>query len=323
MDTIKTYIENVFTSFPQTERVQALKLEMLDSMEEKYQALKQEGKSEHEVIGSVISNFGSIDEIAAELGIEHNTVDPENSMYVSSEDAVAYMAQTKKSSVGIGIGVWIILTGVSSLLLMNGLDGIRHWNRSINAGSIVVMVLAVVAAVAVFIVSGISLYRYESFSANSLLLDARTRRELEHQNTRFMSRFAVQIAIGVSVLVLVAGASALLFYTAIRDVRITPFALLVFAIGPALLPVINAGMTKSAYDCLLGKGHYKYKVINKKTERIVGTIASVYWPMVVALYLLWSFLSGNWHISWIIWPVAGVVFGALSGGISTWQGMKE
>ena len=323
MDTIKTYLDNVFASFPQTMRVQALKREMLDSMEEKYLVLKQEGKSEHEAIGSVISNFGSIEEIAAELCIEHNPIDPENSMFVTSEDAAAYMAQTRRSSIWIGIGVWVTMIGVSALLLINGLDGIFRWNRLIDAGSIAAFAPAVAAAVVIFIVSGISLHRYEQYGVNNLRLNAQTRAELEEQNTRFMSRFAVQIAIGVSVLVLVAGAFALLYQVALQPVLNLTFALLVFAIGPALLPIINAGMTKSAYDRLLGKGHYRYRVMNRKADRLVGTIASVYWPLVVALYLLWSVLSGSWHISWIIWPVAGVVFGALAGGISTWQGMND
>ena len=48
MDAIKMYLDNVFAAFPQTEQVQALKREMLSSMEEKYLALKQEGRSEHE-----------------------------------------------------------------------------------------------------------------------------------------------------------------------------------------------------------------------------------------------------------------------------------
>ncbi|MCL2352406.1 MAG: permease prefix domain 1-containing protein, partial [Firmicutes bacterium] len=71
MDAIETYLDNVFAAFPQNKRVLALKKEMLANMEEKYHALKQQGKSENEAVGTVISDFGSIDEIAAELGVGH------------------------------------------------------------------------------------------------------------------------------------------------------------------------------------------------------------------------------------------------------------
>ena len=33
----------------------------------------------------------------------------------------------------------------------------------------------------------------------------------------------------------------------------------------------------------------------------------VWWPIVTAGYLLWSFLTFDWHITWVVWPVAGCV----------------
>ena len=32
-----------------------------------------------------------------------------------------------------------------------------------------------------------------------------------------------------------------------------------------------------------------------------------WWPIVTAGYLLWSFLTFDWHITWVVWPVAGCV----------------
>lgn len=57
---------------------------------------------------------------------------------------------------------------------------------------------------------------------------------------------------------------------------------------------------------LLQEGEYTDK---KKKENIVKEkIGGVYWPIIVAVYLAWSFISGDWHYTWIIWPVAGVTF---------------
>ena len=42
------------------------------------------------------------------------------------------------------------------------------------------------------------------------------------------------------------------------------------------------------------------------------TIMSVYWPTVTSIYLIWSFLSFDWWISWIIWPIASIVHAILS-----------
>ena len=70
METIRTYIDNMFVSLPKTEQVLKAKSDLLDMMEDKYNALKAEGKSENEAVGHVISEFGNIDELTNELGIE-------------------------------------------------------------------------------------------------------------------------------------------------------------------------------------------------------------------------------------------------------------
>ena len=42
---------------------------------------------------------------------------------------------------------------------------------------------------------------------------------------------------------------------------------------------------------------------NKAAE----TIATIYWPLIVSAYLIISFLTFQWHLTWIIWPIAGVM----------------
>ena len=74
MDAIKTYLDNVFAAYPQSNEVQSLKRDMLANMEEKYAMLRQSGKSEHEAAYSVIPNFGSIEEITAEMSPRKRTM---------------------------------------------------------------------------------------------------------------------------------------------------------------------------------------------------------------------------------------------------------
>ena len=42
-------------------------------------------------------------------------------------------------------------------------------------------------------------------------------------------------------------------------------------------------------------------------NKTMRAIMSVYWPTVTCIYLAYSFLTFRWWISWIIWPIAGVV----------------
>lgn len=70
MEAIREYLNNLFMSLPETPEVLRAKAELLEMMEDKYEELIQEGKSEKEAIGTVISEFGNLEELAEELGID-------------------------------------------------------------------------------------------------------------------------------------------------------------------------------------------------------------------------------------------------------------
>ena len=40
-------------------------------------------------------------------------------------------------------------------------------------------------------------------------------------------------------------------------------------------------------------------------------LASIYWGVVTAGFLGYSFITGRWDRSWIVWPVAGVLYGVI------------
>ena len=85
--------------------------------------------------------------------------------------------------------------------------------------------------------------------------------------------------------------------------------LIIVSIGVNIL--IRAGMIKSSYDTLLQEGEYtiEEKHLKKKTDAFSGA----YWCLIVAIYLGWSFWTNNWKFTWIIWPVAGVLYATVLG----------
>jgi len=89
-------------------------------------------------------------------------------------------------------------------------------------------------------------------------------------------------------------------------------------VGFAVFLFVTAGTDKYALDAILNQGEYANKAQNNKAEKLIGTVAAVYWPVAVAVFLAWGF-AGGWGYSWIVWPVAGVLFGAICGGIGAWS----
>ena len=49
---------------------------------------------------------------------------------------------------------------------------------------------------------------------------------------------------------------------------------------------------------------------------LVNAIAAIYWPLILVIFLAWGFLGNGWHICWIVWPIGGILFGAVSSFIN-------
>ena len=69
METIKKYLEAMFANLPRTPEVIKAKDELWQMMEDKYTELIGEGKTENEAVGTVISEFGNLEDLADVLGL--------------------------------------------------------------------------------------------------------------------------------------------------------------------------------------------------------------------------------------------------------------
>ena len=68
METIRDYLNNMFSKYPSTPEILRAKSELGQMMEDKYNELIAEGKNKNEAIGTVISEFGDVDELIADIG---------------------------------------------------------------------------------------------------------------------------------------------------------------------------------------------------------------------------------------------------------------
>lgn len=85
--------------------------------------------------------------------------------------------------------------------------------------------------------------------------------------------------------------------------------------------IIRVSIVKSSYDALLQEGEFSKN--EKNAKRKLDAFSGTYWCLVTTIYLGWSFWTMNWHITWIVWPVAGVLFAAMSGIVRMVMGLNE
>lgn len=70
MEAIRNYVEALFAGLPQREDVLRVKADMLANLEDKFNALLDEGKNEAEATGIVVASIGSGEELREQFGLQ-------------------------------------------------------------------------------------------------------------------------------------------------------------------------------------------------------------------------------------------------------------
>lgn len=329
METIISYIENLFRNYPDTPETKKIKDDLLGTMEDKYNELKAEGKSENEAIGIVISEFGNIEEIAAELDIEpkvslkkeeedRSHTRPEYKL--SLEEAKDYIASQMKFGKRIALAVMLCILSVVPACIMDALKDMGVEIKAADEISALALFLFVAVAVGIFITQGIANSKYDEMKKGKIVLDYGTKQYVIQQLEKYHSEYGRQIAYGVVFCILSVVPEIILeaffkdsSYVWVSNGNIGGI-FLFFFVAAGVFCFIHAGIKKGAYELLLGKGEYSRE--KRKENRLTGMIASIYWTLVTVAYLVWSFISGQWGVSWCIWPIAGILFGGIAAVIN-------
>jgi len=82
-------------------------------------------------------------------------------------------------------------------------------------------------------------------------------------------------------------------------------------IAAGIYIIVPASTQFAAYNYILLEGDLDSG--KTRAEKNAEKLSVFYWPLLVAIYLGWSLLTMNWGITWIIWPVGAITFGALIG----------
>ncbi|HOM02224.1 MAG TPA: permease prefix domain 1-containing protein [Acetivibrio sp.] len=165
METIKSYLDNIFRNLPKTKEMERLKNEIYYNMEERYHELKNSGKPENEAIGIVISEFGNIDELLEEMDISPS-MNNGNYPVIEVEEAMEFISLKEKASYMIAAGTGLILLGVSILVFLTLMAERNLIFQTLPQDAkdtlpVVALLVLIVPAVALFIYSGTKLERFK------------------------------------------------------------------------------------------------------------------------------------------------------------------
>ena len=331
MEVIRTYLDNLFSALPDTPQTRRAKEELWGMMEDKYQELKDQGLPENQIIGTVISQFGNLDELRETLGLEQPCAvapapQPQPAgIPMSFAQARECLDTYRRTSRGIGIGVALCILAVMPLFVLMGLFelGLLPEGLAVALGLGVLFVL-VAAAVVLFIFYGTQLSPYEKWKTNGAVLEQEGMAWAGQQKKLLGRYFPLRIALGVVLCILsvvpMLVTGILVDGAPFEDGAVLMALSVLFPlVAVGVYQFIRAGMVDSCCKMLLGELDTGPAVspvdakTGKKVPTVVDIVAQIYWPLMVIVYLVWSFLTWDWWITWILWPIAGILFGIFAG----------
>ena len=364
METIRNYLSTMFAGLPDTPEVRKAYEELAAMMEDKYTELIAEGCGENEAVGTVISEFGNLEELAQTLGIEeymgearrgtaqqgtaHEETaaeDPAPEQYsdfrvISAEEVCDYLGVGSFAAMLKCFGIFLCITSVIGPILLSDF-GTGWIGGMLESFGTALFFVFIAAAVACFLISGAYKKPWKFIGIEPLELDSGAE-EITADQERTAENESTKRKVTGIVLIILSFVPAALF----GDV-VGPAMMFIFVGAGVFLLVYNSSkknlyrrlrlsqaradkirsMNRTSYSAggagygsaggaysggrrYVSTGRKEKKEKKEKfyySDRNLRTLMPIYWEVVTCIYLGFSFLTGTWAISWLIWIAAGAV----------------
>lgn len=234
---------------------------------------------------------------------------------ISMEEANAFLKIKEETARYIAWGVFLCILSPIVLLLLGGLSGLPGSGVSEGLAAAIgltVLLVMVAAAVAIFIYSGGRTSAFEYLDSEPFETEYGVSSMAKERREQYRESHVRNNIIGVCLCILAAiplfGSAALEAENPLLPVGLLCATLVTAGLGVRLL--VDSGTVWGSFERLLEEGEYTRE--EKKKQPLVSQISQVYWLLVLAGYLAYSFVTNEWDRSWIVWPVAAVLFPAVT-----------
>ena len=238
----------------------------------------------------------------------------EESPRVGVDEVEEYFERKHKMSARTATATALCVLSPVALLLLGALSdeaaGLLPETLAVSLGLLTLFAMVAVA-VALFLFGASRLERFSYLEKDGFRLDARARAAAERRWTECEGSCTRARIVATVLCVLSATPifGALLFgEDSLALLFSVPMLLVIVSVGVFLF--VLAGERWGCIEELLKRDGKPRE--DAKWEKIKDTVGTVYWLVVVAVFLAYSFVTDDWDRSWIIWPVAGVLFAALA-----------
>ena len=233
---------------------------------------------------------------------------------VGMEEANAFLSAKETNSRHIALGVLLCILSPIALILLGGAQDLGLIPLTdVQAGGIglVTLILMVGVAVALFVTSSLRTARYEYLEKEPIDTLYGVDGMVRERRDRFQRTFNSQLTLGI--VLCVVGVLplflAMIFCGEGSFALIAGIGVMLALIAFGVMLIVRVSVIWGSYQMLLQEGDYSREA--KEDLKRHGNLSGIYWGLVTAGYLAWSFITMRWDRTWIVWPIAAVAYAAI------------
>ena len=229
---------------------------------------------------------------------------------ISIEEANAYIEQRKKAAWRIALATFLCILSPITLLVLSMLSELPNaivTEATAGAVGLTVLFAFVLCAVPIYIYCGFKNQPYAFLDKNiPFELEYGVKGLVTEKQNAFRPTYIAYNIIATCLCIFSVVPLVLLSFSENETLVAAALALLMILAGIGAGMFIVAGTQNASMQKLLKEGDFTEKEKNRTgVKEVVGFC---YWGILTAIYLAVSFLNNQWHLSWLIFAVGGVLF---------------
>lgn len=231
---------------------------------------------------------------------------------VSLEQAHEFLAWRKTASVRIAFATFLCIISPICLFFLGLVseEPYMYLSENIAAGiGLGVLILLVAIASAIYIICGFKTAPYEFLEKEAFETEYGVTGMVKEKQKAYRNTYIKFNVIGTCLCILSPLALFIGAFTENDLYALVGFSFMIIIVGIAVVFFIVAGVRWASMQKLLKEGEFAPEA--KKKNALEESISGIYWLVTTAIFLAWSFSTNDWEKTWIVWPVAGVVFAAV------------
>ncbi|MBO5513868.1 MAG: helix-turn-helix transcriptional regulator [Mogibacterium sp.] len=228
---------------------------------------------------------------------------------VSLEEASSFLENNERAASRISTGVMMCILAPVLLILIGGLaeaDFIGISDATAGVGGTAILIVIVAIAVGLFVREGIRNKPYEYLDNTAIDTEYGVSGMVKERRDSYAETHSRLLIIGIMMCIIGAVPMLVIEMTKYSNntdlLPIVGVAMMLVIIAVGVKLIVLTCIRQGGYDRLLEEGDYTR--LNKKAGKYDG----IYWAVATVVYLGWSFITMRWELTWIVWPIAGVLF---------------